>query len=153
MNRTRATRWISVVSAAATLPVLAVSVPASAAQTVRIVADTSFIDPVSPFTSDIDGCETGTVENGRFSNPPSRGLGTFAGLKEFSCLDESDDVVGTFTVQLAAHFPVGPGSAGRWTVIDSSGSVEGLHASGSVIGYGAEFGILDVYDGTIRAAR
>jgi hypothetical protein len=141
---------MSLVSAAAAAPVLAVTAPAGAAQLVHIEAQTSFSEPVSPFSSDIDGCEAGTVENGRSTFPPSRGLGTFAGLKVFTCLDGSE-VVGSFTLQLAAHFPVGSGSAGRWTVVDSSGSAAGLRASGSVIGTGAAYGILDVYDGTVHA--
>ena len=149
MDRKSAVRWISLVGAATTVPAIMVVAPASAAESVHIEAETSFSNPVSPFTSDLDGCEEGTVENGRFTAPANRGLGTFSGVKEFTCLD-GDVEVGGFSVRLTAHFPVGPGSIGWWSVVDSWGTVDGLRANGTLVGFGNDDGLLDVYDGTIR---
>ena len=157
MRRTHAVRWIALSAVAVVVPGMSMAAPAAAAESVHIEAATSFSDPVSLFTSDLDGCDWGTVENGRFAAPPSRGLGTFSGAKVFTCLvGDMADVehavgVGGFTLHLTAHFPVGPGSIGRWSVVDSWGSVDGMRANGSLVGEGNDEGINDIYDGTIRA--
>jgi hypothetical protein len=157
MNPTRAARWVALGAVIAVAPGLGSAGPAGAAQSVHIVAETSFSSPVAPFESDLSGCSEGTVENGRFTAPETAGLGTFSGLKEFTCGEVVDgvvtDPVGGFTVQLTAHFPLGPGSLGKWSVVSSWGSVDGLRASGSLVGVGSDNGILDIYDGTIRAGR
>ena len=157
MSRSRVVCLASLACSLAAIPALGLAAPAEAAQSVHIEAETSFSNPVAPFESDLDGCPEGTVENGRFTAPEARGLGTFSGIKEFTCGDVVNgvvtDPVGGFTVQLTAHFPLGPGSLGTWSVVSSWGSVDGLRANGSLVGVGSDEGILDVYDGTIRAGR
>ncbi len=77
----------------------------------------------------------------------SRGRGpvnSFSGQKIFACDDG-----GTFTLQLTARFPVGPGSVGTWALTSTDGL--GLSSgNGKLVGYGTADGILDVYDGTVR---
>jgi hypothetical protein len=135
-------------TAAAIVGVGGMASPATAATgtSVHIEAITHFDPEIqNTFTSNIAGCEAGTVQDGRAAFPPSRGLGVFAGKKVFTCNEG-----GGFTLQLSARFPVGPGSVGQWAVVDSSGQLAGLTGSGSLLGFAEDDVITDVYDGTIR---
>jgi hypothetical protein len=113
---------------------------------VHIEVATSF-DPtaVNTFTADITGCASGTVTERRVTVSQGRGAhNVFNGEKVFACA-----AGGTFTLQLNARYPVGPGSVGTWSLTGSSGL--GLTSgSGKLVGYGTPDGILDVYDGTFR---
>jgi hypothetical protein len=119
---------------------------AAAGAPVHIEAVTSFApDAVNTFTSNIDGCVSGTVTEGRVTVSRGRGsLNVFNGEKLFACTDG-----GGFTLQLNARFPVGPGSLGTWALTGSSG-LDLSSASGKLVGYGTADGILDVYDGSLR---
>jgi hypothetical protein len=116
----------------------------AAGDSVEIVAHTSFVEPVSPFESTLPGCEDGTVTGGRTAFPPSRGIGVFSGIKDFTCTGGA----GGFAIQLSARFGGGPGSAGTWAVQSAWGSMAGLRASGKLVGSGTATGIDDVYTGT-----
>jgi len=119
---------------------------AAAGAPVHIEAVTSFDEgTANTFTSDIAGCESGTVTEGRVAVSRGRGpVNSFSGEKVFACAGG-----GTFTLQLAARFPVGPGSVGTWALTGSDGL--GLtSAHGKLVGYGIPEGILDVYDGTLH---
>ena len=147
------TRLVKVVLLCASVVVTAVYSPAVVATAasgtpVHIEAMTSFDPNVeSTFVSNIDGCESGVVEGGRAAIPQSRGqLGVFAGEKVFAC-----DEGGGFTLLLSARFPAGPGSVGRWAVVDSTGAMAGMHGTGSLLGFGFDGGVLDVYDGTLHS--
>ena len=130
------------------LALVLVANPAMAAgESVGIVAHTSFDEPVSQFESTLAGCGDGTVVGGRTAVPPSRGIGVFSGIKEFTCSGGE----GGFAVQLNARFPVGPGSVGTWAVQSAWGSMAGLRASGKLMGFGTATGIDDVYTGTLRS--
>ena len=115
----------------------------NAAESVHIDAEEVF-GGVSTFTSTIDGCASGTVTNAgdRVTGGPR--FGTFTGFKVFSC-----EGGGGFVVRLSAKFDE-TGSTGTWVVVDSSGSLAGLHGSGTLVGTPTEGGINDVYDGVLR---
>lgn len=130
------------------LALVLVANPAMAAgESVEIVAHTSFVEPVSQFESSLAGCEDGTVVGGRTAVPPTRGIGVFSGIKEFTCSGGE----GGFAIQLNARFPVDPGSVGTWAVQSAWGSMAGLRASGKLMGFGTATGIDDVYTGTLRS--
>lgn len=97
------------------------------------------------FTSTLEGCESGTAENGRVSANFTPWGGTFSGEKVFLCADGESG----FVVQLSARFGEA-GSVGTWTVVDSWGSVEGLNASGRLTGVPTSTGLDDIYTGTRR---
>jgi hypothetical protein len=127
-------------AAVLTTGVLALAGPAEAAEPVHIEAETS-IDEVSPFTSTIQGCESGTVVNGRFSFAGTPAFGIFNGFKHFTCADGS-----RFTIRLQATFD-DTGSTGTWAFVG------GTHAgAGTLVGVPFEEGegITDIYDGTLR---
>ena len=119
---------------------------AAAGQSVRLEVMTSFTSDTAPFTGDLAGCESGTVTNGPGVLPPSRGIGVFVGIKHFACAGDQ----GGFDVLLSARFPIAPGSVGTWAVQSSWGTMAGLRASGRLVGFGTDGGILDVYDGTVH---
>ena len=120
---------------------------AAAGAPVHIEAVTSFDEgAVNTFTSDIDGCASGTVTEGRVRIGGGRGpYGVFNGEKIFTC--ESGE---TFTLHLNARFPIEPGSAGTWSLVSASDGLGLRSASGKLVGTGTPDGILDVYDGTLR---
>ncbi len=120
---------------------------AAASAPVHIEAVTSFDEgAVNTFTSDIVGCESGTVTEGRVTIGGGRGpYGVFNGEKVFAC-----DSGETFTLHLNARFPIEPGSAGTWSLVSASDGLGLRSASGRLVGFGTPDGILDVYDGTLR---
>jgi hypothetical protein len=120
---------------------------AAAGAPVHIEAVTSFEEgAVNTFTSTIDGCESGSVTEGRVRIGGGRGpFGIFSGEKIFAC-----DSGETFTLHLNARFPVGPGSVGNWSLLSASDDLGLSSASGKLVGFGTDTGVLDVYDGTLR---
>ena len=86
--------------AAAAAATMLVAAPAAAGESVHIEAATTIEDPAADFTSTLEGCESGTVENGRFSLAFTPRFGVFNGFKVFSC-GETD---GGFVVRLQAKF-------------------------------------------------
>ena len=109
------------------LALVFVANPAMAAgESVEIVAHTSFVEPVSQFESTLAGCEDGTVVGGRTAVPPTRGIGVFSGIKEFTCSGGE----GGFAIQLNARFPVDPGSVEKFLrdVLEAGEEVEGPEA-------------------------
>jgi hypothetical protein len=134
-------------SAAAFAAAMAASVmlvaPASAAQPVHIEATTPFGDGPATFVSNLAGCESGTVTEGRVSggNAKSPRFGIFNGFKVFSC-----DGGGEFTLRLQAKFDE-TGSRGSWAFV--GGEYAG---NGTLVGEPFEVGagITDIYDGTLR---
>ncbi|GAA1475685.1 hypothetical protein GCM10009623_01310 [Nocardioides aestuarii] len=114
--------------------------PAEAAEAVHIEAATVF-DGSAAFTSNLDGCESGTVENGSFRVQGSRNSGIFNGFKVFTCASGDE-----FVIRLQARFGEG-GSTGTWAF--TGGSYAG---NGTLVGipFAVGEGITDVYDGTLR---
>ena len=114
---------------------------------VHIVAVTSFEEgAVNTFTANIEGCESGTVTEGRVRIGGGRGpYGVFNGEKVFACGSGE-----TFTLHLNARFPIFPGSAGTWSLVSASDGLGLTSASGKLVGTGSPDGIVDVYDGTLR---
>jgi hypothetical protein len=98
------------------------------------------------FTSNLEGCESGTADNGRFSSATTPWGGTFNGEKVFLCADGESG----FVVQLNARFGEG-GSTGTWTVVDSWGTLAGLRAGGRLVGTPTDTGLDDTYTGTLRS--
>jgi len=132
--------------AAAAAATFLVAAPAAAGEAVHIEAATTIADPAAGFTSTIEGCESGTVENGRFSLAFTPRFGVFNGFKVFSC----GDTDGGFVVRLQAKFGEA-GSTGTWAITRSWGSQAGLHGAGTLVGEPLPpDGILDIYDGTLR---
>jgi hypothetical protein len=113
---------------------------------VHIVAHTSLETEVSDFESSIEGCESGTVVNGRSAAHFTPWGGNFHGDKEFTCDgDESG-----FTLRLKARFGEG-GSTGSWTVVEGWGDLARIKGSGSLVGVPVtETQIDDVYTGVFR---
>jgi hypothetical protein len=97
---------------------------------------------VSPFTSVLPGCESGTVTDLRphVEFLPIHGL--FDGSKVFTCGDGG----GGFVVQVHAIFGE-HGSSGSWAVTGSWGTQAGLHDSGTLVGVPFDGGIADHYLG------
>ena len=129
---------------AGVLAVLGPMAPATAATPVHIEASEPFVEgSEATFVSNLDGCESGTVENGRLSVAGTPSFGIFNGFKHFTCADGSE-----FTIRLQARFGEG-GSTGTWAFV--GGTYAG---SGTLVGtpFPEEEGpgITDVYDGTMR---
>lgn len=133
--RTRTAALAAAMTASAVL-----AVPASAAEPVHIEAATPF-DGQATFVSNLEGCESGTVTDGRFSVAGTPGFGIFNGFKEFSC-----DGGGGFTIRLQATFGE-TGSTGTWAFVGGD-----LVGGGTLVGVPFEVGegITDIYDGTLR---
>jgi hypothetical protein len=132
--------------AAAAAATFLVAAPAAAGEPVHIEAATVIEDPAADFTSTLDGCTWGTVENGRLRVAFTPRFGVFNGEKVFSC-GETD---GGFVVRLQAKFSE-DGSTGTWAITRSWGSQAGLHGAGTLVGEPLEpDGILDIYDGMLR---
>jgi hypothetical protein len=113
---------------------------------VDVVVHTDFSAEVSAFEGNIPGCETGTVVNGDRSRTHFTPWGgVFVGVKEFTCAGGEGGV----DVRLNARFGE-LGSTGSWTVIDAWGSLEGVKASGSLVGVYTEIGVDDRYTGSAR---
>jgi hypothetical protein len=95
---------------------------------------------VSPFTSVLPGCESGTVTD---QGPHLKFLpthGSFHGFKVFTCAGGA----GGFTVHIEASFD-GGGSWGSWAVTDSWGTQAGAHGAGTLVGIPYDGGIADHY--------
>lgn len=92
----------------------------------------------------IEGCDSGTVADGRGHVQFTPGPGIFGGFKVFTC-DGSDS---GFIVRLNARFGPG-GSEGTWAIVDAWGALEGLRGSGSLFGEPIEEGIIDHYTGAV----
>ncbi|MCU1418051.1 MAG: hypothetical protein JWP32_2225 [Schumannella sp.] len=112
---------------------------------VDVVVHTDFSAEMSEFEGNIPGCETGTVVNGEGATHFTPWGGVFVGVKEFTCAGGEGGV----DVRLNARFGE-LGSTGTWTVIDGWGSLEGVKASGSLVGVYTEIGIDDRYTGSAR---
>ena len=130
-------------AAAAILTALLPLAPASAAQPVHIEASEPFDGSQATFVSNLDGCESGTVSNGRISVAGTPLFGIFNGFKHFTCADGSE-----FTIRLQARFGEG-GSTGTWAFVGGTYS-----GRGTLVGIPFDpsegEGITDVYDGTLR---
>ena len=145
MSTTRKTLVIAAtVAAAASTASPAVAAPVGTP--VQIVNSLDF-DPETPdgFTSTLEGCASGTAEDGRVSANFTPWGGTFSGEKVFVCSDGESG----FVLQLSARFG-DSGSVGTWTVVDSWGALEGLNASGRLVGVPTGTGLDDIYTGTRR---
>jgi len=130
--------------AAVAVAALVPMVPAAAAEPVHIEASEPFVEGgQATFVSNLDGCESGTGDNGRISVAGTPSFGVFNGFKHFTCADGR-----TFTIRLQAKFGDG-GSSGTWAFV--GGPYAG---SGTLVGipFPEEQGpgILDVYEGTLR---
>ncbi|RLQ84106.1 hypothetical protein [Mycetocola zhadangensis] len=122
--------------------------PAEAAPvrtSVDVVVHTVFGSEVSSFEGNIPGCETGTVTEGRSTTHFTSWGGVYTGVKEFTCAGGEGGV----DVHLSAVFGEF-GSRGKWTVLDGRGFLDGVKASGSLIGTSTENGIDDRYIGSAR---
>ena len=128
---------------AAALAVLGPLAPASAAEPVHIEASEPFDGSQATFVSNLEGCGSGTVENGTFSASGSARFGIFNGFKHFTCADGSE-----FTVRLQARFG-DAGSTGTWAFVGGT-----YRGNGTLVGIPFEpsegEGITDIYDGTLR---
>lgn len=120
--------------------------PANATPTafpVDVVVHTDFSSEVSEFEGNIPGCETGTVVDRDASVHETPWGGVFVGVKEFTCAGGEGGV----DVRLIAQFGEF-GATGTWRVIDGWGFLEGVRASGSLVGVPTEIGIDDHYTGS-----
>ena len=116
---------------------------APAAFPVDVVVHTEFGVEVSEFEGNIPGCETGTVVEGGGGSHFTPWGGVYAGVKEFTCAGGAGGV----DVRLIAQFGEF-GARGTWRVIDAWGSLEGVRASGSLVGVPTDSGIDDRYTGS-----
>ena len=128
-----------ILALAAVMPVVA-----RTREDVTIVVTTTFDEEPDSFLADgLPECESGLVYPGpahlQFAPP----MGIFAGFKEFDCGNDSG-----FIVRLNARFGEG-GSVGRWTIVRSWGSVEGITGGGDLTGDPFDGGITDTYVGTL----
>ena len=123
----------------------ATSAAAAATRTdVTIDVVTTFDALPDAFTATgLEGCTSGTVENGMNAVQIRPGTSVFAGFKVFTC-DGSDS---GFVVRLNARFGA-DGSVGSWAIVGAWGSLEGLRGYGDLTGEPIENGILDHYVGT-----
>ena len=144
MRVTRIMLIVSTALGAATVAAPAVAAPIGTP--VQIVNTIDF-NPETPdeFTSTVDGCESGTVEDRRSTANFTPWGGAFSGEKVFLCSDGESG----FVVRLSARFS-DAGSVGTWTVVDSFGSLDGLNASGRLVGVPTSTGLDDIYTGTRR---
>jgi hypothetical protein len=128
-----------------TLLALGVVAPAEAAPVafpVDVVVHTDFSSEVSEFEGNIPGCETGTVVNRDAEAHETPWGGVFVGVKEFTCAGGEGGV----DVRLIAQFG-DFGATGTWRVLEGWGSLEGVRASGSLVGVPTDIGIDDHYTG------
>ena len=116
---------------------------AEAAASVHIDANEVF-DGGSTFTSDVDGCGSGTVDTVSAEVHGGPPFGKFNGFKVFHC-----DEGGSFVVRLSAKFGEN-GSVGTWAIVGGSEELANLRGSGTLVGTPTADGINDVYDGTLR---
>jgi hypothetical protein len=100
---------------------------------------------VSPFTSVLPECASGTVADDHANMLFKKTHGIFNGSKVFVCAGAG----GGFTVHLSAKFD-SAGSVGSWAVTDSWGTQAGLHGSGPLVGIPFGGGIADHYQGAFR---
>jgi hypothetical protein len=131
-----------------TLLAVGVEAPVNAAPVrfpVDVVVHTDFSAEVSEFEGNIPDCETGTVVNRDVRTHYTPWGGVFVGVKEFTCAGGEGGV----DVGLIARFGEF-GATGTWTVIDGWGSLEGVKASGSLVGVPTDIGIDDRYSGSAR---
>jgi len=112
---------------------------------VDVVVHTDFSADASEFKGNMPGCETGTVVDGAGGPHFTPSGGAFVGVKEFTCAGGG----GGIDVRLNARFGE-LGAMGTWTVIDGWGSLEGVKASGSLVGVYTEIGVDDRYTGSAR---
>ena len=136
-----------VLSAAGTLAVATVTAGAAHADRAARpdVAVVLTSGDVSPFTSVLPDCGSGTTANDHVHVQFSKPHGIFNGFKVFTC----DGAAGGFTIRLSARFDAS-GSVGSWTVIDSWGTQAGLHGSGPLVGVLFDGGIADHDQGSFR---
>ncbi|MCP2031008.1 hypothetical protein L1277_001099 [Okibacterium sp. HSC-33S16] len=122
--------------------------PAEAAPmsvSIDVVAHTAFDSTVNPFGGNIPGCETGTVAEGPSTTHFTSWGGVYTGVKEFTCAGGEGGV----DVRLSAVFG-DFGSRGKWHVLDGWGFLDGVKASGTLIGTATANGIDDRYIGSAR---
>lgn len=100
---------------------------------------------VSPFTSVLPDCASGTTTNDHVHVAFTKPHGVFNSFKVFVC----EGAAGGFTVHLSAKFDES-GSTGSWAVTDSWGTQAGLHGSGPLVGVPFDGGIADHYQGMFR---
>lgn len=142
-------RHASAIVVIAALAIGALAGPVAAApsmQEVTITALTTFDGEPGTFASDLEGCETGTVEDGPVKIVFTPAPGIFAGFKVFMCEGGSSG----FVLRLNARFGAG-GSVGTWSVVQSSGSLDGMRGSGKLVGvpFPDGTGVTDTYSGTV----
>jgi len=112
---------------------------------VDVVVHTVFGVEVSEFEGNIPGCETGTVVEGDGGPHFTPWGGVYVGVKEFTCAGGE----GGIDVRLNARFS-DSGATGTWTVIEGWGFLEGVKASGTLVGVPTDVGIDDRYTGSAR---
>ena len=112
---------------------------------INVVVHTVFGEEVSVFEGNIPGCATGTVLEGKSKTHFTSWGGVYAGVKEFTCAGGEGGV----DVRLTAVFGEF-GSRGHWRLIDSWGFLDGVKASGYLVGSNTDNGIDDRYVGSAR---
>ena len=112
---------------------------------VDVVAHTVFGAEVIEFEGNIPGCESGTVVEGDGGPHFTPWGGVYVGVKEFTCAGGE----GGIDVRLNARFS-DSGATGTWTVIEGWGFLEGVKASGTLVGVPTGDGIDDRYTGSAR---
>jgi hypothetical protein len=129
-----------------TLLAASVAAPASAAfrYDVELVNDQSFAGAGTPFTLNVDGCETGFSVDLRGQAKLGPGVGVFHGIRRFECAGGA----GSVTLNVSARFGEG-GSVGTWAIVGSDGVLAGAYGAGKLAGTPIPDGIRDVYTGTV----
>jgi len=75
-----------------------------------------------------------------------RGINTFHLIKTLTC----DDLSGTFQIKVEAANPfTSPGTVGGFAVVGGTGAYASLHGAGSLVGFGFDGGLDDVYTGLL----
>jgi len=126
-------------------PLLASPAEAATRVPVHVEAIQGVEEGSATFTSDIEGCESGTTTDLMIQFALARPHGVFLGIRRFDCA-----VGGGFTVRLTATFTES-GSSGSWSIVDGYGSLDRVRGSGKLIGVPGpgEEQITDIYMGVL----
>ena len=119
-------------------------------QQVTVTAQTTFDGEENPgtFTSNIVGCESGSVVDFHAHIVFTPTFGVFAGFKRFTC-DQSED--NGFLLRLNARFDE-VGSTGVWSAVHAFGSLKRMQGTGKLVAvrFPDGTGTTDTYTGTLR---
>ena len=135
----------------ATVVVLALAAPVSAAGAIKttitatVLCDESGCADVGFTATGGAICAVGDITTDEDDVHVGGAAGTFHGIKALTCPD------GTFriTFDVGTHFGT-PQDQGGWRVIDGTGKYSHMTGGGNLVGTFTDFGITDVYTGSVH---